>query len=166
MSQRVVLCRGYDADRGYLVFFTNTESRKGIALGAMPRASALFHWDALQRQVRIEGPVVASPDEEMQRHFDTRHPAAQIGMWASAQSRPIESRDAFLRKLALTTARFGEGPIPRPPHWGGYRLFIERIEFWVGAAGRAHDRGCWTRSLVPEGSGYRGDAWAVTRLQP
>lgn len=168
-SLRTVLCRGFDPAAGCLVFHTNRRSQKGRELAARPHAAAHFHWDALQRQVRLEGPVGLSPDAESDAYFASRPRLAQVAAWASAQSEPLASREALLAGLAESEARFGraEGPpIPRPPHWGGYRLFPERIELWVGSEGRAHDRACWQRVLQPEAAGWSGDSWTLTRLQP
>ncbi|UCE85529.1 MAG: pyridoxamine 5'-phosphate oxidase [Deltaproteobacteria bacterium] len=168
LSARVVLCRGYDAEQGFLVFYTNRQSRKGEHLAHHAHAAAVLHWDALGRQVRIEGPIRRSPDAESDAYFASRPRAAQIAAWASDQSQPIASRAALLERLHAAERRFGaEGaPVPRPPHWGGYRLHIERIELWVGADGRAHDRALWTRALAPAGEGFAGGSWSVTRLQP
>ncbi len=166
---RLLLCRGLDAERGFLVFYSNRESAKGRALAAKPRACAVFHWDALERQARISGPVRLSPESESDVYFAGRPRAAQIAAAASQQSRAIASRAELLKRLAETEARCGGAqgpPVPRPPHWGGYRLFAERVELWVGSAGRAHDRGLWTRALEPEGEGFRGGPWGVRRLQP
>lgn len=157
-SLRVVLCRGFEPEPGYVVFYTDRESRKGSELAAKPFAAATFHWDALQRQARLEGAVVLSPDDESEAYFAGRPRPAQVAAWASRQSRPLGSREELLEKLRETEARFGDGPIPRPPNWGGYRLVAERVELWVGSEGRAHDRALWERE--PEGP------WRVSRLQP
>ena len=169
LSARVVLCRGYDAERGFVLFFSNSRSRKGRALHENPRAAAVFHWDALQRQVRIEGRIGQSPDAETEGYFSSRARPVQIGLWASEQSEPVASREAFLERLAAEERRFeerGASEIPRPPHWLGYRLFFERIELWVGADGRAHDRALWVRELKEVGDGFAGGNWSVSRLQP
>lgn len=176
-SLRVVLCRGFEPDPGYVVFYTSYASRKGRELAGRPYAAATFHWDALQRQARLEGPVVRSPEAESDAYFAGRPRPAQISAWASAQSEPIASREALLEKLRAVEERFGGAgpdrlptsglpPLPRPPDWGGYRLHAQRIELWVGSEGRAHDRARWERALVPEGDGFRGSAWTVSRLQP
>ncbi len=168
-SLRLVLCRGYEPDPGYVVFYTNRESRKGRELAARPQAAATFHWDALQRQVRLEGPVTLSPEAESDAYFAGRPRPSQVAAWASAQSRPMATRQALLSELERSEARFGgpDGPpVPRPPHWGGYRLYIERVELWVGSEGRAHDRALWERRLEPGLDGFRGGAWSVARLQP
>ena len=168
-SLRTVLCRGFDPKAGFVVFYTNRRSQKGRELAAQPRAAAQFHWDALQRQARLEGPVAPSPDEESDAYFAGRPRPSQIAAWASDQSEPLASRRALLDRLAETAERFGGdagAPIPRPPHWGGYRLFLERVELWVGSEGRAHDRARWQRVLRPEGRGFVGGPWSLTRLQP
>jgi pyridoxamine 5'-phosphate oxidase len=158
-SARVVLCRDYDENAGHLVFYTNRRSRKGLALEHTPHAAAVFHWDTLERQVRIEGSVAQSPDSESDAYFASRPRAAQIAAWASDQSQPISTRHALLSRLSEQESRFaGIASVPRPPHWGGYRLRIERIEFWVGLVDRVHDRALWIRN---------GDGeWTVSRLQP
>lgn len=173
-SARVVLCKGMalDPGAGYLVFYTNRSSRKGGALEANPRASLVFHWDQLDRQVRIEGPVVRSPDEESDRYFATRPLESRIGAWCSDQSQPIASRDDLLAKVGMTIMRLGvalddeKAVVPRPPHWGGYRVWVESLELWVGGPGRVHDRARWTRSLTAAGSGFTPGPFAATRLQP
>ncbi|HEX9794960.1 MAG TPA: pyridoxamine 5'-phosphate oxidase [Planctomycetota bacterium] len=168
-SVRMVLCRGFDAEAGALVFYTNRKSRKGVELAARPRAEGVFHWDAMGRQVRIAGPVVRSPDAESDAYFAQRPRLAQISAWASAQSEPVASIAAMHERMAVAEARFGatEGPpVPRPPHWGGYRIGIERAELWISGEGRVHDRAVWTRPLEVQGSGFFGGAWSASRLQP
>ncbi len=169
-SLRTVLCRGFDEEAGFVVFYTNRRSQKGRQLAARPRAAAQFHWDALQRQARLEGPVVPSPDEESDAYVAGRPRLAQIAAWASEQSESFASRAALLERLAETARRFGGDdagpPVPRPPHWGGYRLFPERVELWVGSEGRAHDRARWERPLRSEGAGFAGSPWSLARLQP
>lgn len=169
LSARVVLCRGYDADQGFVTFYTNRDSRKGDALASNPRAAAVLHWDALQRQVRIEGPVLLSPDADSDAYWASRDRGAQIAATASAQSRPVGSRDAMLSRLRETEDRFGGAdgpPVPRPSHWGGYRLWLQHVELWVGAEGRAHDRALWSRSLASGDGGFETGAWQRMRLQP
>ena len=157
-SLRMVLCRGFDAADGSIVWYTNRRSRKGRELAVQPWASAMFFWDAVQRQARLEGPVALATDAESDAYFASRPRNAQISAWASDQSEPIASRQALLEKLRDTEARFaGTDPVPRPPHWGGYRLRAEHVELWVGSAGRAHDRVRWERSA---------SGWTSTRLQP
>lgn len=178
VSCRIVLCKRFDTENGFVVFYTNYTSRKGEALRQHPRAAAVFHWDLLDRQVRIEGPVTRSPAEESDAYFATRALESRVGAWASDQSKPIDSRQALLGKVDEVTRRFGVdlaessaqvGPrIPRPPHWGGYRLWAERVELWLGGPGRIHDRAAWTRSLSPGqgGAEFALGPWTTTRLQP
>ncbi|HEY8540393.1 MAG TPA: pyridoxamine 5'-phosphate oxidase [Steroidobacteraceae bacterium] len=170
-SARVVLCKRIDAS-GYLVFFTNYTSRKGVELAARPRAAAVFHWDALHRQVRIEGPVVRSPETESDDYFATRPVASRVGAWASRQSQPLASRAALAAEVERYSREFGvdssgQAHVPRPPHWGGYRLWIESVELWIEGAGRIHDRAVWSRELtVVDEFSYAGGAWRATRLNP
>jgi pyridoxamine 5'-phosphate oxidase len=169
LSARVLLCRNYDAEHGFVVFYTNRESRKGDALDTHANAAAVLHWDALGRQVRIEGPILHSPDEESDAYWTSRERGAQIAAAASDQSRNVRSREALLERLRQAEAHFGgpDGPpVPRPPHWGGYRLWIQHIELWVGADNRAHDRALWSRSLEPAERGFAAGSWQRMRLQP
>lgn len=157
-SVRIVLCRGLDVETGSVVFYTNRESRKGRELARCPHAAAAFHWDALARQARLEGGVRPLPDPDSDAYFSSRPRPAQLAAWASAQSEPLASREALLAKLRQVEARFPpDAPVPRPPFWGGYRLTADRVELWVGSAGRAHDRALWERSA---------DGWTRGRLQP
>lgn len=169
VSARVVLCRTYDEKEGFLVFHTNRESRKGVAVAERPEAAIVMHWDALQRQVRIEGPVTLSPDDESDAYWATRDRAAQIAAAVSAQSRLLRSRDDLLERLRGEEQRFGgeDGPpVPRPPHWGGYRVWCRHVELWVGAEGRAHDRVLWSRALEPASDSFQAGDWSRMRLQP
>ena len=154
-SVRMVLLKGHDAD-GF-VFFTNRQSRKADDLAANPRAGLLFHWKSLRRQVRVEGAVAPVDDAAADAYFATRGRISRLGAWASDQSRPLESRERLEARLAEVTARFGDGDVPRPPHWSGYRVAPERIEFWEDGAHRLHNR----RLFVREGAG-----WAVGLLYP
>jgi pyridoxamine 5'-phosphate oxidase len=165
-SARVVLCKQIVADPGYLVFFTNYHSRKGLELGAHPRAAAVLFWDALHRQLRVEGPVVQSPDGESDEYFASRPRQRRVGAWASQQSQPVESRLALNAAVAQAEARFSGSEAPRPPHWGGYRLWAESVELWVEGNDRIHDRAHWTRRLDAAPGGFTGGPWSVTRLQP
>jgi pyridoxamine 5'-phosphate oxidase len=172
-SVRVVLCRGLDVRGGSLVFYTNRESRKGRELEARPRAAAVFHWDALGRQARLEGPVLPVGDDESDAYFASRPAEAQLGAWASPQSAPIVSRAQLEREVDEVATRFGvdrdarrPAAIPRPPFWGGYRLVAERVELWASRRGRLHDRVLWTRRLESTPGGLRGDAWDPDRLAP
>lgn len=176
-SARVVLCRELNVERGYVVFYTNYLSAKGRALSREPRAAACFHWDHADRQVRIEGSVKRSPDAESDAYFASRPWQRRLGAWASEQSAALGSREELLARamkvieeLRLDVAdlmtRGDKVTIPRPPHWGGYRLWARSVELWVGSAGRLHDRARWTRPLTETEEGYRGGAWKATRLQP
>lgn len=166
-SARMVLCRGYDEANGFVVFYTDRRSRKGLDLEAHPCGAAIFHWDTLQRQVRLEGPVVVSPESESDTYFASRPRLSQTAAWASHQSESLESRAQLLEMLAAQERRFQNTErIPRPPYWGGYRLYIENAELWVGSEGRAHDRALWTRALTASGEGFTGGVWHVRRLQP
>lgn len=179
-SARVVLCKEVVPMPGYLVFYTNYLSRKGRQLASNPWAAAVIHWDALHRQVRIEGPVLRAPAAESDAYFASRPWQNRVGAWASAQSEPVGSREALLESVAATAARLGTpvpGPqgteseldvvIPRPPHWGGYHLWAESVELWVEGEARVHDRARWTRELMELPSGHcEAGPWTATRLQP
>lgn len=154
-SVRTVLLKSFDANGA--VFYTNRESRKGEALAANPRAALLFHWDSMDRQIRIEGDVTHVADEESDKYFNSRHPESRLGAWASPQSRPVESRAVLEASVDDYRAKFGD-TIPRPPHWGGYRVSFNAIEFWQGHKHRVHDRVVYS----PDGSG----GWTVVRLGP
>jgi pyridoxamine 5'-phosphate oxidase len=165
-SARVVLLKHLVADPGYVVFFTNYESRKGRELATNSRAAAVLHWDTLGRQVRLEGPVLASPAEESDAYFATRPLDSRIGAWASLQSNLLDARQTLLDRVAETRARF-PGDVPRPPHWGGYRLWPEAVELWVEGAYRIHDRARWERSLAAcDGTSFRAGTWHGARLYP
>ncbi|MEM7227609.1 MAG: pyridoxamine 5'-phosphate oxidase [Planctomycetota bacterium] len=155
-SARILLLKGFD-ERG-AVFFTNDESRKGRALGATKRAALLFHWDPLDRQLRIEGEVTRTTDAEADAYFATRARGSQVGAWASQQSRPLESRAVLDDEVAAMDRKFGDDMPTRPPHWGGYRVALEHIEFWQGHPYRLHDRVVYT----PDGQG----GWTTQRLYP
>ncbi|WP_208111912.1 pyridoxamine 5'-phosphate oxidase [Zavarzinia compransoris] len=154
-SVRVVLMKDYDV-RGF-VFYTNFESDKGRALLANPRAGLDFHWKSLRRQVRVEGPVSAVAAAEADDYFASRPRDSQLGAWASAQSRPLRARAGFEAEIAATAARFEGGPVPRPPHWSGFRIAPARLEFWQDRPFRLHDRVIFT----PADGG-----WRVHRLYP
>jgi pyridoxamine 5'-phosphate oxidase len=164
-AARMVICRGFDARAGWLVFYTDRESEKGHELTAHPRAAVVFHWAAFERQVRVEGPVTLAPDADSDRYWSTRPREARVAAVASQQSRPIGSRAELLARVA---AADGAGDdVPRPPRWGGYRVWAERVELWVGQPGRVHDRARWTRTLAPaDGARYAGSPWQATRLMP
>ena len=145
-SVRMVLLKGHD-ERGF-VFYTNYESRKAAELLATPRAALLFHWKSLRRQIRIEGPIEPVSDAEGDAYFATRHRDSQLGAWASDQSRPLPSRALFEARFAEMESRFADGNVPRPPHWSGFRVMPERIEFWSDRAHRLHERRLFTRSAT------------------
>jgi len=155
-SARVVLLKEVDDD-GAFVFFTNYDSRKARELTENPRAALVFWWPTRSRSVRLEGSVERVPAQRSQEYFATRPRGAQIGAWASRQSQPLASREELEEATARLTSEFGEGPVPRPEHWGGFRLVPQRIEFWQGRPSRLHDRLVFTRS---EGG------WVVGRLSP
>ncbi len=162
-SARTVLLKSID-ERG-AVFYSNRLSRKGKALAANPHAALLFHWDALDRQVRIEGAVSEVSDAESDAYFASRPLDSQLGAWASAQSQPlVGGREALEIAVAEQMDRFADvinagGTIPRPTHWGGYRVALESIEFWQGHPFRLHDRVRFTRDGGDHG-------WSITRLFP
>ena len=135
---RMVLCKGSD-ERG-LVFYTNAESAKGRELATQPKAAALFHWKSLRRQVRFRGPVAEASDAEADAYFVIRPRQSRIGAWASQQSRPLESRAELEAAAEAYSQKFGDGDIPRPAYWRGYRITPVEIEFWRDRAFRLHDR--------------------------
>lgn len=155
-SLRMVLLKGHGRD-GF-VFYTNRESRKAGELSATPKAALLFHWKSLRRQVRIEGPVSLASDAESDAYFASRGRDSQLGAWASDQSRPLADRATFEARLGEMSARFAGSAVPRPPHWGGYRVVPERIEFWQDRAHRLHERRLFVRS--------DGGGWAEGLLYP
>jgi pyridoxamine 5'-phosphate oxidase len=140
---RMVLLKSFDA-AGF-VFYTNLESRKGEQLAAVPKAALLFHWKSLRRQVRVRGPVELVDAAEADAYFAMRPRMSRIGAWASAQSRPLESRFALEKAVAHYAARYAVGAVPRPPHWSGFRVVPLEIEFWRDGAFRLHDRLRFTR---------------------
>ena len=154
-SLRMVLLKGFDP-RGF-VFYTNTESRKGQDLSANPQAALLFHWKSLRRQVRIEGAVVPVDAAEADAYFASRARGAQIGAWASDQSRPMEGRFELEKRVAMQAARFVVGTVPRPPHWSGYRIVPDRFEFWSDGRFRLHERLVFERAA---------EGWRISRLFP
>lgn len=152
---RTVLLK--DVSDGGFVFYTNYESSKGQSLQARPQATMLFHWLELNRQVIVEGSVVKVSEAESTAYFSSRPRGSQLSAWASQQSAEIASRDTLEQQLAEVSARFGDGPIPLPPFWGGFRLMPRRIEFWQGRPNRLHDRLAYQ---LTEGR------WQISRLQP
>lgn len=155
-SVRIVLLKGFDHD-GF-VFFTNYESQKGRQLEVNPYAALGFYWIEMDRQIRISGSAEKTSREESERYFHSRPIGSQLGAWASHQSQVVDARRVLDARMAQMTERFADKPIPLPPHWGGYRVRPESIEFWQGRANRLHDRFRYTRQ--PEG------AWLIERLAP
>jgi len=152
---RMVLLKGHGPE-GF-VFYTNQQSRKADDLASVPKAALLFHWKSLRRQVRIEGAVSVVADAMADAYFATRSRDSQLGAWASDQSRPLPDRATFEARFAEVQARFEGGNVPRPPHWSGYLVTPERIEFWQDRAYRLHERRLFVRA---------GDAWTEGLLYP
>lgn len=154
-SVRIVLCKYVDT-QGFR-FFTNATSRKGQELAAHDKAAMCFHWKSLLRQVRVEGSVEKLPQSDAEAYFRTRHPLSQLGAWASRQSQPLQSRAALEQQVEEMRQKFAGQDIPCPPHWSGYLLRPQKIEFWQQGDGRLHDRFLFTRA---------GGGWDVARLNP
>lgn len=154
-AARILLLKDFD-ESGF-VFYTNLESRKGRELSSNRNAAMVFHWAALERQVRIEGRVSPVTDQEADAYFASRPRGSQIGAWASRQSRPIERPGDLDARVAEFEKKFEGGTVPRPPHWSGFRLAPHTIEFWKGRASRLHERQLFTRD---------GDGWRVQLLYP
>ena len=155
-SARVVLLKALD-DRGF-VFYTNHESRKAREIAHEARVALLFHWQALEWQVRVEGRAEMVSDAEADAYFATRARESQIGAWASLQSAPLDSDARLDARVREMEARFAGGAVPRPPHWGGYRVIPSRIEFWRNRAHRLHERRVFERAP--------GGGWSMHRLFP
>lgn len=154
-SVRMVLLKGHGPD-GF-DFYTNRQSAKGRQLAETSEAALLFHWKSLRRQIRVEGPVEPLPDQAADDYFATRGRESQLGAWASDQSRPLDSRDHFIARLEEVKQRFEGKDVPRPPHWGGYRVVPDRIEFWSDRPHRLHERRLFTRD---------GSRWSEGLLYP
>lgn len=160
-SVRMVLMKGHGPDLGEgggFVFYTNGHSRKGGELLANPQAAMLFHWKSLRRQVRIEGTITPVTDAEADAYFASRSRDSQIGAHASDQSAPLSSRAVFMGRIAKVATRYLVGPVPRPPHWTGFRLCPQAIEFWMDRPFRLHERRRYER--LPDGG------WTSTLLYP
>ncbi len=180
-SARMVLCKDFHADPGYLVFYTNYQSNKARQIDENSNVAVLFHWDQLGRQVRIEGQAVRSPDAESDAYFATRDWGSQIGAWGSDQSAPLESRNALIAQVGKRALKLGvnvaknlqsiigsdQPSISRPAHWGGFRIYASRVELWIEGKDRIHDRARWERTLTrqDDDSFLVGD-WSGNRLQP
>lgn len=154
-SARTVLLKGYDED-GF-VFFTNYESRKGTDLARHPYTSLVFPWFPMQRQVIVAGPAERVSRAETEEYFASRPRGSQLGAWASPQSRVLPGPEALDEGLTAAAGRFGDGPVPAPPHWGGFRVRPDTVEFWQGRSSRLHDRLRFRRD---------GPGWVVERLAP
>jgi pyridoxamine 5'-phosphate oxidase len=154
---RMVLLKGFDEQGA--VFYTNLDSQKGRQLDGNPKAALLFHWKSKSRQIRLRGPVERVLDAEADAYFASRARLAQIGAWASKQSSPLESRLAFEKAIALYTAKFAIGAVPRPPNWSGFRVVPMSLEFWEDRPFRLHDRVEFRRERI-------GAPWNKTRLYP
>ncbi|MGI8611645.1 MAG: pyridoxamine 5'-phosphate oxidase [Sphingomicrobium sp.] len=154
-SVRMVLLKGHGRD-GF-VFYTNRDGRKGGELAASPNAALVFHWKSLRRQVRIEGPVEGVASDEADAYYSTRVRDSQLGAWASDQSRPLDRRETLEARFAEVARRFEGQPVPRPPHWTGFRIVPNAIEFWSDGAHRLHERRLFTRD---------GDGWSERLLYP
>ena len=180
-SARMVLCKDFHADPGYLVFYTNYESNKARQIEENPNVAVLFHWDQLGRQVRIEGSAVRSPDSESDEYFATRDWGSQIGAWGSDQSRHLDSRNALIAQVGKRALKLGVNvaknlqsiigsdrpTIARPPHWGGYRIWARRVELWIEGKDRIHDRASWERSVsMKDSNSFDVGEWTGHRLQP
>lgn len=180
-SARVVLCKDFVVDPGYLVFYTNYNSRKCVEFADNANAAALFHWDVLGRQIRVEGTVMRSPDTESDAYFASRDRGSQLGAWGSDQSAPIASKSALVAQIIARGEelglKFSDGAeelvsenaavIARPPHWGGLRLWATAVELWVEGADRIHDRAQWTRECSIKDDGVvAAGRWTGSRLQP
>ncbi|MEM9732519.1 MAG: pyridoxamine 5'-phosphate oxidase [Pseudomonadota bacterium] len=152
---RMVLLKGHD-ERGF-VFYTNFEGTKGREVLASMKAAMGFHWKTLRRQVRLRGAVELVSDEEADAYFNSRHPQSRLGAWASDQSRPLDSRQTLIDRTAEFEAKYGTETIPRPPHWSGFRIIPDTIEFWADGDYRLHDRIVFSRD---------GEGWTTQRLYP
>ena len=152
---RMVLLKGFD-ENGF-VFYTNTESNKGRELLGQMKAALVLHWKSLRRQIRARGPVTLVSDQEADAYFQSRPRDSRIGAWASQQSRPLESRFALEKAVAVNTAKYAIGEVPRPPYWTGFRIAPVSIEFWQDKPFRLHDRVVFTRE---------GEGWRKARLYP
>lgn len=181
-AARVVLCKSFVPDPGFLVFYTNFNSDKGKEIAADPNVGAVFHWDGPGRQIRISGIAIQSPAAESDAYFATRDQGAQLGAWGSDQSAELASRDTLIEQIRTRAQELGVqlgnnlqilAPaavphIPRPPHWGGIRIWANAIELWQdGGIDRIHDRALWKRTLVRTSKHkFATTSWLGSRLQP
>jgi len=175
---RMVLAKGFSREAGHITFYSHFASRKGNELLANPQASAVMYWEEFGgRQLRIEGPVTRAPDADADAYYATRPVASQLNAWVSEQSQPLPPDESLTQRLQAKVAEFGlepgnldaSGPanVPRPPHWGGFQLWVEQVEFWTEGAGRFHDRQVYRRSREALEAGRVDSAvWQLTSLQP
>jgi pyridoxamine 5'-phosphate oxidase len=154
-SVRMVLLK--DVDQNGFSFYTNMESKKGSELADNPNVALCFHWKSQKRQIRVEGKVEMVPAALADAYFKTRHPLSRLGAWASEQSRSLASREELEDRVAALEKKYAGQEIPRPPHWVGYRIVPQKIEFWQEGKGRLHDRFLFTKA---------GDGWTMIRLNP
>ncbi|MGB5347525.1 MAG: pyridoxamine 5'-phosphate oxidase [Woeseia sp.] len=180
-STRIVLCKDFVVDPGYLVFYTNYQSAKGRAILSNAQVAAVLHWDALGMQLRLEGHAVKSPASESDAYFASRGWGSQLGAWGSDQSRPVTNRAQLIAQIRERATQLGielgddigslsatpAPAIPRPPHWGGFRIWPTALELWRDGADRIHDRARWERRVTQQDE-HRFDcgAWTASRLQP
>lgn len=175
-SVRMVLLKGMSVADGYVVFYTNYRSRKARELAHSPRAAGALYWEELGRQLRLEGPAVRAPDAESDAYFATRPFRSQLNAWVSAQSEPLSDPDTLEQRADALAAEYPaaaaadpDAPraVPRPPFWGGYRLWCDTVELWTEGTGRFHNRIRFVRELTADPShGFRGGPWHRERLQP
>ena len=175
-NSRMVLCKEINEDLGYLIFYTNYNSKKSKEIESHNNCSALFHWDPLGYQVRIRGKLIKSPNHESDNYFSTRKVGSQLSAWASNQSDHIENRESLDNQFQEIMKRFDildsdldstEIKIPRPDFWGGYRIWVKEIELWLNQNDRFHDRLSFKRDLIKTSSGFDSkNDWVVKRLQP
>lgn len=162
-SVRMVLLKEISVDRGYVIFYTHYRSRKAREIAASGRAAGVLYWDDLGRQVRLEGIVVASPGAESDAYFATRPHGSRVNAWASAQSEPLQTRAELEERAARRARELGADP-PRPPQWGGYRLWLDAVELWAEGMDRFHERLAYQRTLT--GPDLAVTPWHWQRLQP
>lgn len=166
-AARAVLCKSIVSNPGYLVFYTNYLSSKCRDIAHEARVGAVFHWDRLGRQARIEGVAIASPPEESDAYFAARDHDSQIGAWASAQSQPLADRELLLQRVTELGVQYQGKAVPRPPHWGGYRIWVAAAELWLCGEARLHDRVRWERNLLRNARGnFDTGSWRSQRLHP
>lgn len=159
-SARMVLMKDCDYKRGVFIFYTNLESRKAKDILTNPHVALCFYWKSLHKQIRIEGVAYSISEEEADAYFATRLLGSQIGAWASKQSRELKSREKLESEVAAHAKKFGDNPVPRPPHWGGFCVQPTAVEFWQERPFRLHDRLLYTPSAFEE------SGWEMKRLYP